>query len=139
MWIALSRTAAWESKSCPRRSHRVERNVLEASGTTGGLRIVIEPEQSAGQWSSMCRPYNRGMEPSTGLTIAELVWQDPDRMSGAPCILGTRIRVQDLFDWVAGGGSVDGFVATYSHIPREMVVGILRLAESDLLRHIQAA
>ena len=26
--------------------------------------------------------------------ISDLIWQDEDRMSGAPCILGTRVRVQ---------------------------------------------
>ncbi|MCC7434642.1 MAG: DUF433 domain-containing protein [Methanoregulaceae archaeon] len=71
--------------------------------------------------------------------ISDLIWQDEGRMSGAPCILGTRVRVQDLFDWIAGGGSVDSFAATYPHIPRERIVGLLRLAESDLLKHLDAA
>lgn len=60
-------------------------------------------------------------------------------MSGAPCILGTRVRVRDLFDWIAGGGSVDSFAETYPHIPRERIIGLLRLAESDLLKHLDAA
>jgi len=71
--------------------------------------------------------------------ISELVWQDDGRMSGSPCILGTRVRVQDLFDWMATGGSVDSFSETYPHIPRERIVGLLRLAESDLLKHLEAA
>lgn len=79
------------------------------------------------------------MRRKTAGDLTDLVWSDPNRMSGAPCIRGTRIRVQDLFDWVAGGGSVDGFVSTYPHVPREKVVGILRLAERDLLRHWDAA
>jgi len=79
------------------------------------------------------------MSSSTDETTADLIWQDPDRMSGAPCILGTRIRVQDLFDWLAAGGSVDGFLDTYSHVRRELVIRILRLAEEDLMQHLRAA
>jgi len=60
----------------------------------------------------------------------ELIWKDEDRMSGAPCIYGTRIRVQDLFDWLANGGSVESFLETYPHVTREQVIGILRLAET---------
>jgi uncharacterized protein (DUF433 family) len=71
--------------------------------------------------------------------LGELIWQHPDRMSGAPCIYGTRVRVQDLFDWVANGGNVDGFVSTYPHIPKERVVGVLRMAEEDLLKHLEEA
>ncbi|MGI8924161.1 MAG: DUF433 domain-containing protein [Fimbriimonadales bacterium] len=68
-----------------------------------------------------------------------LIWQDPDRMSGSPCIYETRVRVQDLFDWIANGGSLDSFLNTYPHIPRDRVVGVLRLAESGLLRQLEAA
>jgi uncharacterized protein (DUF433 family) len=69
----------------------------------------------------------------------DLIWQDPGRMSGAPCIYETRIRVQDLFDWVAGGGSLDSFLESFPHVPRERAVGVLRLAESDLMKRLEAA
>lgn len=69
----------------------------------------------------------------------ELIWKDKDRMSGAPCIQGTRIRVQDLFDWLASGESVESFLETYPHVERDKVVGILRLAEAGLLKDISAA
>ncbi len=80
------------------------------------------------------------VEPIASLPkISDLVWQDEGRMSGAPCILGTRVRVQDLFDWMATGGSVDGFAEAYPHVPRERIIGLLRMAESDLLKHLEAA
>jgi uncharacterized protein (DUF433 family) len=69
----------------------------------------------------------------------DLIWQDKDRMSGAPCIYGTRVRVQDLFDWLAEGGSVDDFVQTYPQIPRERIIAILKLAEEDLLQDFNVA
>ena len=36
------------------------------------------------------------------VTLEEAVWVDPDRMSGAPCFRGSRLPVQQLFDWLAG-------------------------------------
>ena len=37
------------------------------------------------------------------VTLEEAVWVDPDRMSGAPCFRGSRLPVQQLFDWLADG------------------------------------
>jgi uncharacterized protein (DUF433 family) len=79
------------------------------------------------------------MEHSAQKVWKDLIWQDEDRMSGAPCIYGTRIRVQDLFDWLAGGGSVDEFLLTYPIVPRERVVAIIKLAERDLLKEFDVA
>ncbi len=69
----------------------------------------------------------------------EIVWTSSDRMSGAPCFVGTRIRVQDLFDWLADGSSIDDFLATYPQVSRDKVVRLLRLAETDLIQHLAAA
>ena len=79
------------------------------------------------------------MEHSAEKVWKDLIWQDKDRMSGAPCIYGTRVRVQDLFDWLAEGGSVDDFLQTYPQIPRERVVAIIKLAEEDLLQDFNVA
>ena len=79
------------------------------------------------------------MEHSAEKVWKDLIWQDKDRMSGAPCIYGTRVRVQDLFDWLADGGSVDDFLQTYPQIPRERVVAIIKLAEEDLLQDFNVA
>ena len=79
------------------------------------------------------------MEHSAEKVWKDLIWQDKDRMSGAPCIYGTRVRVQDLFDWLAEGGSVDDFLQTYPQIPRERIVAIIKLAEEDLLQDFNVA
>ena len=57
------------------------------------------------------------------------IWIDPDRMSGAPCFTGTRVRIEDLFGWLDGGSSVDEFIAAFDYIPREQVVEVLKLAK----------
>jgi uncharacterized protein (DUF433 family) len=69
----------------------------------------------------------------------DLIWQDEKRMHGAPCIYGTRITIQGLFDWLADGGSLDEFLLAFPTVPRERAVGILRLAEQGLLKDLLAA
>lgn len=41
------------------------------------------------------------------MTLEEAVWVDPDRMSGVPCFRGSRVSVQQLFDWLADGVPLD--------------------------------
>ena len=79
------------------------------------------------------------MEHTAEKVWRELIWQDKDRMSGAPCIYGTRIRVEDLFNWISNGHSIDEFLETYPNVPREKVLEILRLAEVELLKDFDAA
>ena len=69
----------------------------------------------------------------------DLIWQDKDRMHGAPCIYGTRIPVQQLFDWLAEGDSIDEFVEAFPTVPRERAVAIIRLAEDGLVKGISVA
>ena len=37
------------------------------------------------------------------MTLEQAVWVDPGRMSGVPCFRGSRLPVQQLFDWLADG------------------------------------
>ena len=37
------------------------------------------------------------------MTLEDAAWVDADRMSGAPCFRGSRLSVQQLFDWLADG------------------------------------
>ena len=50
--------------------------------------------------------------------LDEVVWVDPDRLSGAPCFKGTRIPVQMLIDHLAAGFSLDEFLATVASLER---------------------
>ena len=46
-------------------------------------------------------------QPEPAMTLEEAVWIDPGRMSGTPCFRGTRLPVQQLFDWLADGVPLD--------------------------------
>ena len=66
-----------------------------------------------------------------------LVWQDKDRMSGAPCIYGTEVRVEDLFDSISRGRTVDEFVQAFPTVPRATVVAIIEEAGNNLKKHLE--
>lgn len=65
------------------------------------------------------------------MTLDQAVWVDPERMSGVPCFRGSRLPVQQLFDWLADGVSLDDFVSEFQ-IDRNAATAVLRAAGSSL-------
>ncbi len=64
------------------------------------------------------------------MPIDEAVWVDPDRLSGAPCFRGSRLPVQQLFDWLADGVSLDEFIEDFK-IDRQAAEAVLRAAGAE--------
>lgn len=61
------------------------------------------------------------------------IWSDPERMSGTPCFYGTRVPVQTLFDYLAGGDSLDSFLEDFEGVTREQATAVLRRAGKEFL------
>ena len=72
------------------------------------------------------------------MTLEQAVWVDPDRMSGTPCFRGSRLPVQQLFDWLADGVSLDEFVEDF-RIDRRAAETVLRAAGVDFCDRRSAA
>ncbi len=49
---------------------------------------------------------------------SEVIWVDPERMSGAPCFKGTRVPVRNLLDYIEGDSTMDEFFEDYPSVPR---------------------
>ncbi len=64
---------------------------------------------------------------------AGIISIDPGRHSGAPCFAGTRVPVQDLFEWLQGGESLESFLESFPTVSREQAAAVLELAEKRLL------
>lgn len=64
------------------------------------------------------------------MALEEAVWVDPKRMSGAPCFRGSRLPVQQLFDWLADGVPLDEFIEDFQ-IDRRAAEAILRAAGAE--------
>ena len=58
---------------------------------------------------------------------------DAERMGGVPCFTGTRVPVQDLWDYLAGGESLDVFLECFPTVTREQAVQAIQMAGQKLL------
>ena len=65
------------------------------------------------------------------MTLEQAIWVDPGRMSGVPCFRGSRLPVQQLFDWLADGVSLEDFVSEFQ-IDRDAATTVLRAAGHSL-------
>lgn len=54
---------------------------------------------------------------------------DPQVMSGAPCFVGTRVPVQTLFDYLAGGHPLADFLADFPTVSLEQAHRLLAEAK----------
>jgi len=75
--------------------------------------------------------------PKKEVKLGQLVWADPERMSGVPCFYGTRVPVQNLFDYLEGGESLETFLEDFEGVSREQAEGVLRLAVESLLENLK--
>ncbi len=61
-----------------------------------------------------------------------LVSRDPEIMSGALCFTGTRVPVQNLFDYIEGSSSLEQFLEDFPSVSREKAVAVLEAAKARL-------
>ena len=57
---------------------------------------------------------------------------DPEIMSGAVCFTGTRVLVQNLFDYLEGSSSLEDFLEDFPSVTREAAVAVLEVAKARL-------
>ncbi len=65
--------------------------------------------------------------------LSEVIWVDPERMSGTPCFKGTRVPVQHLLDYIEGNSTIDEFFKDYPSVTRDQVMHFLELAKEQLV------
>lgn len=62
-----------------------------------------------------------------------IVWKNPERLSGAACFYGTRVPVQNLFDAIESGESIESFLDGFPGVTRQQVLAVLEIARARLL------
>jgi uncharacterized protein (DUF433 family) len=75
--------------------------------------------------------------PKKEVELEQLVWVDPERLSGTPCFYGTRVPVKNLFDYLEGGESLETFLDDFEGVTREQADAVLRLAMESLLESLK--
>jgi len=61
-----------------------------------------------------------------------VISRSPDVMSGAPVFAGTRVPVQTLLDYLAGGHPLEEFLADFPTVRREQATALLYKLEESL-------
>jgi len=57
---------------------------------------------------------------------------DPEIMSGAPVFAGTRVPIQNLFDYIEGGEDLSEFLDDFPSVSRESALAVLEMAKKSL-------
>ncbi|MBK5256770.1 MAG: DUF433 domain-containing protein [Vicinamibacteria bacterium] len=58
--------------------------------------------------------------------------RDPEIMSGAVCFNGTRVPVQNLFDYLEGSSSFEEFLQDFPSVSRETAIAVIEEAKGRL-------
>ena len=77
--------------------------------------------------------YSKVMTLEQRAQLDELVWVDPDRVSGEPCFRGTRVPIQALIDHIEGNSTLDDFLRAFPSVTREQAIRFIELAKENLL------
>ena len=57
---------------------------------------------------------------------------DPEVMSGAAVFAGTRVPVQNLFDYIEGGEDLSEFLDDFPSVSKETALAVLEMAKKSL-------
>ena len=61
---------------------------------------------------------------------------DQEIMSGTPVFAGTRVPVQNLFDYIEGGDDLSEFLDDFPSVTKEAAVAVLEMAKKSLMTGI---
>jgi len=70
---------------------------------------------------------------------AVVVSVNPERMSGTPCFVGTRVPIKHLWDYLEGSDTLEEFLEGFEGVSREQVQQVLHLALQKLLEGLPVA
>jgi uncharacterized protein (DUF433 family) len=73
------------------------------------------------------------------MKTTDFVEVNPKKMSGTPVFLGTRVPIQNLFDCLEDGETIEQFLEQFPTVTHEQVSGVLELSKERLLDSEAAA
>ncbi len=62
-----------------------------------------------------------------------VVHSDPEILGGTTVFVGTRVPVQNLFDYLEAGDRIDDFVDDFPAVTREQAIAVLESAREALV------
>ena len=67
------------------------------------------------------------------LSTKDLIEVDPEKLGGTPVFYGTRVPIQNLFDCLESGESLDEFLDQFPTVTREQALEVLEESKERLL------
>jgi uncharacterized protein (DUF433 family) len=67
------------------------------------------------------------------MTMKAVVHSDPEILSGTAVFIGTRVPVQNLFDYLEAGDRIGDFIDDFPSVTREQVIAVLESAREALV------
>jgi uncharacterized protein (DUF433 family) len=65
-----------------------------------------------------------------------IVHSDPNIMGGTPVFVGTRVPLQNLFDSLEGGESIEDFLDGFPSVKREHVIAVIEAGKLRMLETV---
>jgi uncharacterized protein (DUF433 family) len=62
-----------------------------------------------------------------------LIEVDPEKLGGTPVFYGTRVPIQNLFDCLEEGETLDAFLEQFPTVTREQALAVLEESKARLL------
>lgn len=59
---------------------------------------------------------------------------NPNKVSGVPVFAGTRVPIQNLFDYLEGGDTLEEFLTGFPPVTREQAIAVIELAQQALIK-----
>lgn len=69
----------------------------------------------------------------------KLIESDPEKLGGTPVFYGTRVPIQNLYDCLEAGETVDEFVDQFPTVSREQALSVLEASKDQLLSNYARA
>ena len=70
---------------------------------------------------------------------SSVVHSDPEILGGTPVFVGTRVPLQALIDYLAGGHTLEEFLDDFPTVTREMAIAALEQAKAHLIADARVA
>lgn len=69
----------------------------------------------------------------------QLIEVDPEKMGGTPVFFGTRVPIQNFFDYMEGGEGLEVFLDDFPTVDREQALALLALMKEKVLGEYEVA
>jgi uncharacterized protein (DUF433 family) len=64
--------------------------------------------------------------------MERIITISPNVQSGAPVFTGTRVPIQNFFDYIRGGDTIDEFLTDFPSVERKQIMTLLNVVENKL-------